>query len=510
MRCRQLPENKTCADCLGAYPRWASTNLGIFVCMTCSGIHRKLGTHLSQVRSVTLDTWTPSQIAHFQKLGNAKAAKYFEACLPQDFTRPHSSDSMRMEAFIRDKYENKRFITVENGGLGGAPSGRANISPALTSFPTLGSRPVQYRNKPLPYDEVGRSSSSSYSARFAGNVAPPHPPSYPPKAPKTHIDAVASATTLRELVNMGFATQLALRAVEATSGDLQRAVDWLLQHDSNNSASKSAPALTSSRPSAIPAKPVAADLLDFTDDSGPKSSDLKKPSASKSTDVPNFADFSDFETALPSTSSSVGAMPSTQGSNSLSRALADLYKQSRPAPPPPPPASESPEVQAMSLSPVPKNAVDNLFVGNDSDGHQSIMTGLKTGVSGINKQASLLSPPPPPPLQESAFPATEGGPPPPSPSSESTLLSQPVGPDVSGAPRNATEFRGNQPLNMTHKNENDKDPFAALSVMALSSVATSKKALPKTKTVNNVETSGASSKSKTAASANLSFEEFFG
>lgn len=67
-------DNKNCADCgargesplladltlLG--PRWASTNLGIFVCIRCSGIHRNLGTHISKVKSVNLDKWTEEQL----------------------------------------------------------------------------------------------------------------------------------------------------------------------------------------------------------------------------------------------------------------------------------------------------------------------------------------------------------------------------------------------------------------------------------------------------------------
>lgn len=55
-------ENKNCADCAARGPRWCSTNLGVFLCIKCSGIHRKMGTHISKVKSVTLDKWTREQV----------------------------------------------------------------------------------------------------------------------------------------------------------------------------------------------------------------------------------------------------------------------------------------------------------------------------------------------------------------------------------------------------------------------------------------------------------------
>lgn len=56
-------DNKYCADCDSKGPRWASWNLGVFLCIRCAGIHRNLGVHISRVKSVNLDQWTAEQVA---------------------------------------------------------------------------------------------------------------------------------------------------------------------------------------------------------------------------------------------------------------------------------------------------------------------------------------------------------------------------------------------------------------------------------------------------------------
>lgn len=50
-RLREVPGNDLCADCGAPNPDWASLNLGVLICKTCSGTHRHLGTHISKVRS---------------------------------------------------------------------------------------------------------------------------------------------------------------------------------------------------------------------------------------------------------------------------------------------------------------------------------------------------------------------------------------------------------------------------------------------------------------------------
>lgn len=80
---RRVGGNDKCADCGAPEPDWASLNLGVLVCIECSGVHRNLGVHISKVRSLTLDVkvWEPSVISLFQSLGNTFANSVWEELL---------------------------------------------------------------------------------------------------------------------------------------------------------------------------------------------------------------------------------------------------------------------------------------------------------------------------------------------------------------------------------------------------------------------------------------------
>ncbi|KAG6874150.1 hypothetical protein C0995_005568 [Termitomyces sp. Mi166 len=117
---------------------------------TC--IHRGMGTHISKVKSVDLDTWTPEQMESIQKWGNHLANLYWEAHLKPGHIPPEH----KMESFIRSKYESRRWALE-----GPPPSNPSNLQ---NSHRTCAPQPQQ-EQPPLSASQSPRSSTASVSTR---------------------------------------------------------------------------------------------------------------------------------------------------------------------------------------------------------------------------------------------------------------------------------------------------------------------------------------------------------
>lgn len=114
------PENQVCSDCPERQPRWASLivpppgsppgalPIGAFCCLECSGSHRRLGVHISFVRSITLDSWKEKEVLAMENGGNHKVNAIFEANITVSKPTASASGAVR-ERFIRDKYERRKY-----------------------------------------------------------------------------------------------------------------------------------------------------------------------------------------------------------------------------------------------------------------------------------------------------------------------------------------------------------------------------------------------------------------
>ncbi|CAN0141509.1 unnamed protein product [Ectocarpus fasciculatus] len=76
-----MKANPECADCGTSNPDWVSLNLGVLVCIQCSGIHRSLGTHVSKVRSLGLDALDEIDLSVLREVGNARSNAIWEHSL---------------------------------------------------------------------------------------------------------------------------------------------------------------------------------------------------------------------------------------------------------------------------------------------------------------------------------------------------------------------------------------------------------------------------------------------
>ncbi|RDB17051.1 UBA domain-containing protein 3 [Hypsizygus marmoreus] len=128
------PGNDICADCKARHPRWASHNLGIFLCMNCASIHRKIGTHITKVKSINMDSWTKDQVETMKYMGNIKSNAIFNPNEIRHPPPPNLMDSERdseLEQYIRSKYEYRRFL--DKSALVSSKLGPSRSASSVTS-----------------------------------------------------------------------------------------------------------------------------------------------------------------------------------------------------------------------------------------------------------------------------------------------------------------------------------------------------------------------------------------
>ena len=132
---RERPGNRTCVDCGAKNPVWASATYGVLICFECAGRHRSMGTHLSFVRSTTLDVWKHSDLARMQASSNARFLEYLRA---------HGAGDLP----VADRYTSaaaaqyRALIDEETASAAAPASAAAAATPILASSKPAAAQPA--------------------------------------------------------------------------------------------------------------------------------------------------------------------------------------------------------------------------------------------------------------------------------------------------------------------------------------------------------------------------------
>ncbi|KAJ1945461.1 Gtpase activating protein [Linderina macrospora] len=366
------PDNATCADCGAPGPRWASWNIGVFLCIRCGGFHRRIGTHITKVKSISLDNWTPEQIEHFRRIGNKRANAFFN---PHPDRHPAPRSDREIERYIRDKYERRMFVDQRNGVMDPTQEG-ADLSPlprepvkagsmdeatALTKLREMGFTNVRDNHAALKKFNFDVARAAAF---LAGETEEPAKPTISENDPR-----------VKQLINMGFdhAGQN-VQALIQCKGNVNQAIELLL---SDNAPPRTSTSAKPAKPAAAPAKPAAApaassaaaDLLDgdfFGSVSAAPAASASKPAAAAAAPVNPLDDMFGSLTigsAAPAPATAAAAAPAA-ASNDTFGDFGD-FLSATPAPKPAAaPAVKSPAQSisspvAASTSPVTVTAPPN-------------------------------------------------------------------------------------------------------------------------------------------------------
>ena len=110
---RQHESNSKCCDCGNSETvEWISISLLCVLCIKCSGVHRSMGSHISKVRSLTLDNFTSPEILHLlhNNVSNANVNSIYESKHSKESKIKPSSSDVERSQYIIDKYQGRKMV----------------------------------------------------------------------------------------------------------------------------------------------------------------------------------------------------------------------------------------------------------------------------------------------------------------------------------------------------------------------------------------------------------------
>ncbi|KAK3700925.1 Protein gts1 [Vermiconidia calcicola] len=318
-----VPGNDRCADCAVKNPGWASWSLGIFLCVRCASLHRKLGVHVSKVKSLSMDSWSREQVENMKKMGNVRSnAKFNPRGVRPDIPIDADMVDSAMEKFIRQKYE---LRTLSDGvGVGAAaamPAARQNTGSMGTESWSEEPPPLP----PKPGKRFGfnlRTASSTFHRQKHDRSTPPLSPTFSGSdrsarddQPSPHKNKPSQVfgmkitsignnfdTKLLTLRDMGFKDNgKNTDILRSTNGNVDRAVEILIRLGESGKSASRGPA-----PAPRSITPVSMSNSGFNGISIDKTRQPEQKASSNPWEVKEEAPEPVTQTAVPPRSQSAG------------------------------------------------------------------------------------------------------------------------------------------------------------------------------------------------------------
>ncbi|KAI0200305.1 ArfGap-domain-containing protein [Astrocystis sublimbata] len=180
--------NCWCADCgSGLRVEWVSINLGIILCIECSGIHRSLGTHISKVRSLTLDitSFTLDIIELLLLVGNRVSNMVWEARLDPGLKLDAQATREQRLRFITAKYVERAYVEPISATLSRYATADETLLAAIKRNEIQQViQALALKANPNVPDKV-RDTHPIFLALAAADPAPPSPGMTPTTRPET-------------------------------------------------------------------------------------------------------------------------------------------------------------------------------------------------------------------------------------------------------------------------------------------------------------------------------------